>query len=175
MRRPQDSRRKRLFAVAAGIGVLGVGLAPVDAQAAPQASEGREIVSPSGEYHFEDGDVMNYAVNLVQGASAQDLEQAVGAAQAVGGVVLAQYPDLGTFFVQAASWSFAGDLANSLAGVGLGFDSIGPTRQNPITGQEVVLPDNAGPRVAGAARSTSSHTGLSVDENSQLAEVTPIH
>ena len=61
-------------------------------------------------------DEMNYAINLAPGASASDLERAIGLVPSVKGVALASYPEIGTFFAQSATPSFAPDLAAALKG-----------------------------------------------------------
>ncbi len=62
---------------------------------------------------------MNYAINLSPGAAPADLERALA---------LASYPQIGTFFAQSESASFAPDMAEALAGSGNTVHSIGPTR-----------------------------------------------
>ena len=54
---------------------------------------------------------MNYAINLSPGAGPADLERALAMVSSVGGVALASYPQIGTFFAQSESASFAPDMA----------------------------------------------------------------
>ena len=82
----------------------------------------------------------NYAVNLTAGADEATLQRAVAKASSLGGLVLAQYPAFGTFFVQSGSPSFASDLGAALSEAGISFHSVGPTRQAPVLGNEAVLP-----------------------------------
>ena len=71
---------------------------------------------------------MNYAINLNPGAAPADLERALALVSSAGGVALASYPQIGTFFAQSESASFASDMAEALAGSGITVHSIGPTR-----------------------------------------------
>ena len=71
---------------------------------------------------------MNYAINLSPGAAPADLERALAMVSSAGGVALASYPQIGTFFAQSESASFAPDMAEALAGSGNTVHSIGPTR-----------------------------------------------
>ena len=72
--------------------------------------------------------LMNYAINLSPGAAPADLERALAMVPSAGGVALASYPQIGTFFAQSKSASFAPDTAEALAGSGITVHSIGPTR-----------------------------------------------
>ena len=92
----------------------------------------------------------NYAVNLTAGADEATFQRAVAKASSLGGLVLAQYPAFGTFFVQSGSPSFASDLGAALSEAGISFHSVGPTRQAPVLGNEAVLPVETagGPAVA---------------------------
>ena len=92
----------------------------------------------------------NYAVNLTVGADEATFQRAAAKASSMGGLVLAQYPAFGTFFVQSGSPSFASDLGAALSEVGISFHSVGPTRQAPVLGNEAVLPVETagGPAVA---------------------------
>ncbi len=86
-------------------------------------------------------DEMNYAINLAPGASASDLERAVGLVPSVKGVALASYPEIGSFFAQSATPSFAPDLAAALKDAGIPVHSIGPTRTEGVLYYErVTLP-----------------------------------
>ena len=94
----------------------------------------------------------NYAVNLTAGADEATLQRAAAKASSLGGLVLAQYPAFGTFFVQSGSPSFASDLGAALSDAGISFHSVGPTRQAPVLGNEAVMPvGTEGTPVAGAA------------------------
>ena len=92
----------------------------------------------------------NYAVNLTAGADEATFQRAAAKASSLGGLVLAQYPAFGTFFVQSGSPTFAGDLGGELSDAGISFHSVGPTRQAPVLGNEAVLPVETagGPAVA---------------------------
>ncbi|PZU28279.1 MAG: peptidase S8, partial [Actinomyces sp.] len=72
--------------------------------------------------------LMNYAINLSPQASAEDLARATSLVASARGVTLASYPELGTFFAQSESVSFAPDLAEALAKAGISVHSVGPTR-----------------------------------------------
>ncbi|WP_299240357.1 S8 family serine peptidase, partial [uncultured Actinomyces sp.] len=72
--------------------------------------------------------LMNYAINLNPGAAPTDLERALAMVSSAGGVALASYPQIGTFFAQSESASFAPDMAEALAGSEITVHSIGPTR-----------------------------------------------
>ena len=86
-------------------------------------------------------DEMNYAINLAPGASASDLERAIGLVPSVKGVALASYPEIGSFFAQSATPSFAPDLAAALKDAGIPVHSIGPTRTEGVLYYErVTLP-----------------------------------
>ena len=88
---------------------------------------------------------MNYAINLASAASAEDFERALALVPSVGGAALASYPEIGTFFAQSATPSFAPDLAAALKKAGVGVHSIGPTRVAPVLYYErVQLPAPAG-------------------------------
>ena len=94
----------------------------------------------------------NYAVNLTVGADEATLQRAAAKASSLGGLVLAQYPAFGTFFVQSGSPSFASDLGAALSEAGISFHSVGPTRQAPVLGNEAVMPvGTEGNPVPGAA------------------------
>ena len=86
-------------------------------------------------------DEMNYAINLAPGTSASDLERAIGLVPSVKGVALASYPEIGSFFTQSATPSFAPDLAAALKDAGIPVHSIGPTRTEGVLYYErVTLP-----------------------------------
>ena len=84
---------------------------------------------------------MNYAINLNPGAAPADLERALALLSSAGGVALASYPQIGTFFAQSESASFAPDMAEALAGSGITVHSIGPTRVATVPeGERVEAP-----------------------------------
>lgn len=113
------------------------------------------IVSPDLQAHQLPA---NYAVNLAAGADEATFQRAVAKASSLGGLVLAQYPAFGTFFVQSGSPSFAGDLGVQLSEAGISFHSVGPTRQAPVSGNEAIVPvDKAGQ--PGADGATSDEAG----------------
>ena len=82
----------------------------------------------------------NYAVNLPAGTDKTTFERAAAQASFRGGLVLARYPQFSTFFVQSASPTFSPDLGAALIKEGISYDSIGPTRQAPVGGNEAVVP-----------------------------------
>ena len=77
-------------------------------------------------------DEMNYAINLAPGVSAEDFQRALALVPSVKGAALASYPQIGTFFAQSATPSFAPDLAAALRAAGISIHSIGPTRVAPV-------------------------------------------
>ena len=115
---------------AARIGVvaalaLSVGVAAVNAASARAEEPG--LVSATRA----DTDGMNYAINLA-GTNPEDLQRALALVPGAGGAALASYPEIGTFFVQSATPSFAPDLAAALRQAGIPIHSIGPTRVAPV-------------------------------------------
>lgn len=140
MKHPHGARTPRVAAAAVALGVLGVTALSGVAVASPATTGGQDQArSITADTTVSDGQVMNYAVNLLADVSADDFATAVSLVEKAGGTTLEQYPQLGTFFVQSASAGFIGDMANDLARAGIPFDSIGPTRQAPIEGEEVVV------------------------------------
>ena len=102
----------------------------------------------------------NYAVNLTVGADEATFQRAAAKASSMGGLVLAQYPAFGTFFVQSGSPSFASDLGAALSEAGISFHSVGPTRQAPVLGNEAITPIGVeGNPVAGAADEAGAGPG----------------
>ncbi|NEG90369.1 S8 family peptidase [Bifidobacterium aerophilum] len=82
----------------------------------------------------------NYAVNLPEGSTEAQLKAAVAEAEKMGDVVaLAQYPQFGTFFVQAKSKSFAKDYAAKATADGISLVSVGATRQARVPDGENVV------------------------------------
>ncbi|QPK80714.1 S8 family serine peptidase [Schaalia sp. ZJ405] len=153
-------------ALATGLAGPVVVLAPQTyaAPAANQAIVSADFVTDEGTP--EAGVPRNYAVNLAPSASDAQFADAKARAQAKGGVILAEYPQLRSFFVQAANGGFAGELNNDYAGVGIPTTSIGPTRQAPVTGDEIVVPNASAAAIAEA-------TGSSQAIDSQLDDFTP--
>ena len=115
---------------AARIGVvaalaLSMGMAAVNAPSARAEEPG--LVSATRA----DTDEMNYAINLA-GTNPEDLQRALALVPGAGGAALASYPEIGTFFAQSATPSFAPDLAAALRQAGIPIHSIGPTRVAPV-------------------------------------------
>ena len=116
--------------IAARIGLvaalaLSMGVAAVNAPSA-RAEEPGLVSAPRA-----DNDEMNYAINLA-GTNPEDLDRALALVPGAGGAVLASYPEIGTFFAQSATPSFAPDLAAALRQAGIVIHSIGPTRVAPV-------------------------------------------
>ena len=144
---------------AARIGVvaalaLSMGVAAVNAPSARAEEPG--LVSAARA----DTDEMNYAINLA-GTNPEDLQRALALVPGAGGAALASYPEIGTFFAQSATPSFAPDLAAALRAAGISIHSIGPTRVAPVLYYErVELPtdkkDEAPAPQSGAAGGLNS-------------------
>ena len=144
---------------AARIGVvaalaLSMGVAAVNAPSARAEEPG--LVSAARA----DNDEMNYAINLA-GTNPEDLQRALALVPGAGGAALASYPEIGTFFAQSATPSFAPDLAAALREAGISIHSIGPTRVAPVLYYErVELPtdkkDEAPAPQSGAAGGLNS-------------------
>ncbi len=116
--------------IAARIGLvaalaLSMGVAAVNAPSA-RAEEPGLVSAPRA-----DNDEMNYAINLA-GTNPEDLQRALALVPGAGGAALASYPEIGTFFAQSATPSFAPDLAAALRQAGIPIHSIGPTRVAPV-------------------------------------------
>ena len=91
-------------------------------------------------------DQMNYAINLAPGTSSADVERAIALVPSVKGAALASYPQIGTFFAQSATPSFAPDLAATLRDAGIPVHSIGPTRtQEVLYYERLTLPTGEEP------------------------------
>ena len=127
---------------------------------------------------------MNYAVNLTDDASRYDFNAAVSKASE-NGVVLAQYPEFNTFFVQSVKAAFAPTLGKSLVDAGISYQSIGPTRYKTVTGSEVrteqpqttaseanAVADAAGTHVAGTI--AAAHNAYGVDGVAPSATIVAI-
>ena len=133
---------------------LSMGMAAVNAPSARAEEPG--LVSATRA----DTDEMNYAINLA-GTNPEDLQRALALVPAAGGAALASYPEIGTFFAQSATPSFAPDLAAALRAAGIPIHSIGPTRVAPVLYYErVELPtdkkDEAPAPQSGAAGGLNS-------------------
>ena len=133
---------------------LSMGMAAVNAPSARAEEPG--LVSATRA----DTDEMNYAINLA-GTNPEDLQRALALVPAAGGAALASYPEIGTFFAQSATPSFAPDLAAALRQAGIPIHSIGPTRVAPVLYYErVELPtdkkDEAPAPQSGAAGGLNS-------------------
>lgn len=156
-------------ALIAGGAALTVGLT-LTAFGAPSHAEG--VAGITSEARAQD-EVMNYAVNLPASASRYDFNAAVSKASE-NGVVLAQYPEFNSFFVQSVKAAYAPDLGKSLVAAGISYDSIGPTRYKTVTGDEVRTeqPTKTDAEANAVNEAAAEHeTGLSAD--SQLNDFTP--
>ena len=156
-------------ALIAGGAALTVGLT-LTAFGAPSHAEG--VAGITSEARAQD-EVMNYAVNLPATASRYDFNAAVSKASE-NGVVLAQYPEFNSFFVQSVKAAYAPDLGKSLVAAGISYDSIGPTRYKTVTGDEVRTeqPTKTDAEANAVNEAAAEHeTGLSAD--SQLKDFTP--
>ena len=127
---------------------------------------------------------MNYAVTLTDDASRYDFNAAVSKVSE-NGVVLAQYPEFNTFFVQSVKAAFAPTLGTSLVDAGISYQSIGPTRYKTVTGSEVrteqpqttaseanAVADAAGTHVAGTI--AAAHNAYGVDGVAPSATIVAI-
>ena len=133
---------------------LSMGVAAVNAPSARAEEPG--LVSAARA----NNDEMNYAINLA-GTNPEDLQRALALVPGAGGAALASYPEIGTFFAQSATPSFAPDLAAALRQAGISIHSIGPTRVAPVLYYErVELPtdkkDEAPAPQSGAAGGLNS-------------------
>lgn len=156
-------------ALIAGGAALTVGLT-LTAFGAPSHADG--VAGITSEARAQD-EVMNYAVNLPATASRYDFNAAVSKASE-NGVVLAQYPEFNSFFVQSVKAAYAPDLGKSLVAAGISYDSIGPTRYKTVTGDEVRTeqPTKTDAEANAVNEAAAEHeTGLSAD--SQLNDFTP--
>ena len=111
------------------VGVLALSMGVATATAPPaRADDPASLIAPARS----GAGLMNYAINLSPGASPAELERALALVPSAHGVALASYPQIGTFFAQSESASFAPDLAEALAGAGIKVHSVGPTRVAPV-------------------------------------------
>ena len=125
-----NESRGNMRRIAARIGLvaalaLSMGVAAVNAPSA-RAEEPGLVSAPRA-----DNDEMNYAINLA-GTDPEELQRALALVPGAGGAALASYPEIGTFFAQSATPSFAPDLAAALRQAGIAIHSIGPTRVAPV-------------------------------------------
>ena len=99
--------------------------------------------------------LMNYAINLDPNAGESEMATAIDLIPTVGGILMTDYPQLGTLFAQSESASFAPDLAAALAKAGVSVHSIGPTRVAAVPDIErftnPLPPPDAAPEAAAAA------------------------
>ena len=124
-------------------------------------------------------DQMNYAINLAPGTSSADVERAIALVPSVKGAALASYPQIGTFFAQSATPSFAPDLAATLRDAGIPVHSIGPTRTQEVlyyerltlpTGEETPAGNNAGGDNAGGDNAAPGGLAFAGDEAATEAQ-----
>ena len=116
-------------------------------------------------------DEMNYAINLAPGASAADLERAIALVPGAKGAALASYPQIGTFFAQSATPSFAPDLAAKLKDAGIPVHSIGPTRtQGVLYYERVTLPTDEAGDAPAEAPADAAGTGLAAMRDETATE-----
>ena len=143
-----------------------------DATPAPSGPATAGITAPA---RSTDQLPANYAVNLPKGTDNAAFQRAAAQASFLGGLVLAQYPAFGTFFVQSASPTFSPDLGAALVKEGISYDSIGPTRQAPVGGNEAVVPISYETRVAADAAIAAAprSQGAQGDQGDQDATLTP--
>ena len=120
------------------VGVLALSMGVATATAPPaRADDPTSLIAPARS----SAGLMNYAINLSPGASPAELERALALVPSAHGVALASYPQIGTFFAQSATPSFAPDLAAKLKDAGIPVHSIGPTRtQGVLYYERVTLP-----------------------------------
>ena len=156
---------------AARIGVvaalaLSMGVATVVAPPA-HAEDATGLISPVRATDDE----MNYAINLAPGASAADLERAIALVPGAKGAALASYPQIGTFFAQSATPSFAPDLAAKLKDAGIPVHSIGPTRtQGVLYYERVTLPTDEAGDAPAEAPADAAGTGLAAMRDETATE-----
>ena len=111
------------------VGVLALSMGVATATAPPaRADDPTSLIAPARS----SAGLMNYAINLSPGASPAELERALALVPSAHGVALASYPQIGTYFAQSESASFAPDIAEALAGAGIKVHSVGPTRVAPV-------------------------------------------
>ncbi|MDO4258905.1 MAG: S8 family serine peptidase [Actinomycetaceae bacterium] len=151
-----------VVALACAMGIAGTAHADPDVPTTVVSSD----FLLEGTNQVESGIPRNYAVNLGENASPRDFTRIVSRATKLGGVVLEQYPEFNSFFVQSADGGFAGKLNKEAAGAGIALHSIGPTRMAVVKGAEIVVPDANQSAIAEESKRESS---FAVD--SQLDDV----
>ena len=115
-------------------------------------------------------DEMNYAINLA-GTNPEDLQRALALVPGAGGAALASYPEIGTFFAQSATPSFAPDLAAALRAAGISIHSIGPTRtQGVLYYERVTLPTDEAGDAPAEAPADAAGTGLAAMRDETATE-----
>ena len=145
---------------------LSMGVATVVAPPA-HAEDATGLISPVRA----NDDEMNYAINLAPGASAADLERAIALVPGAKGAALASYPQIGTFFAQSATPSFAPDLAAKLKDAGIPVHSIGPTRtQGVLYYERVTLPTDEAGDAPAEAPADAAGTGLAAMRDETATE-----
>ena len=155
---------------AARIGVvaalaLSMGVATVVAPPA-HAEDATGLISPVRA----SDDEMNYAINLA-GTNPEDLQRALALVPGAGGAALASYPEIGTFFAQSATPSFAPDLAAALRAAGISIHSIGPTRtQGVLYYERVTLPTDEAGDAPAEAPADAAGTGLAAMRDETATE-----
>ncbi len=117
--------------------------------------------------------IMNYAVNLEKGTSTAQFNSLVEEAKRLGGVILREYPQLSSFFVQASSSTFDVDLEAKAQEVGIPVHSVGPTRQKEVEGREVVLP-NVTPSAPSSESNESGSQGFKASSENPVYEQDPL-
>ena len=116
-------------------------------------------------------DEMNYAINLALGVSAEDFQRALALVPSVKGAALASYPQIGTFFAQSATPSFAPDMAAALKDAGIPIHSIGPTRtQGVLYYERVTLPTDEAGDAPAEAPADAAGTGLAAMRDETATE-----
>ncbi|NEG95373.1 S8 family serine peptidase [Bifidobacterium sp. SMB2] len=130
---------KRIIGAATAAVMIFSGFAVATTSASAASSP---LVSPE----WSEDAIRNYAINLADehaGSStmtrAKNLVATVAQQESSGATVLASYPQFGSFFVQAASKSFAKDYAAAAARNGIALHSVGDTRQSSVRSDENVL------------------------------------
>ena len=138
------------------VGVLALSMGVATATAPPaRADDPTSLIAPARS----SAGLMNYAINLSPGASPAELERALALVPSAHGVALASYPQIGTFFAQSESASFAPDIAEALAGAGIKVHSVGPTRVAPVPEGERAAANTPGDKPAPEPTSPQSGAG----------------
>ena len=136
------------------VGVLALSMGVATATAPPaRADDPTSLIAPARS----SAGLMNYAINLSPGASPAELERALALVPSAHGVALASYPQIGTFFAQSESASFAPDIAEALAGAGIKVHSVGPTRVAPVPEGERAAASTPGDKPEPTAPQSGQH------------------